>query len=133
MPFCRRSVACGAKDYGDGTRERVTAQIVGWVNVTRRTNLPLQIGTLTKRRDKAALIWSCRRVRVLALHSYPSARLTRGFLFCCRCWPAARRCAEAAVIDFRSKNEIEAPLHVIDRTGVWWQKPRSYVPDEHSC
>jgi O-methyltransferase len=30
---------------------------------------------------------------------------------------------KAAVVDFRSKNAIDAPLHVIDWTGVWWQKP----------
>jgi O-methyltransferase len=30
---------------------------------------------------------------------------------------------KAAVVDFRSKNEIDAPLQVIDWTGVWWQKP----------
>jgi hypothetical protein len=64
----------------------VTAQILGRVNVTKRKNLPLQIWTLKKRRDKAALIWPCRRVRVLALHSYPSAPLARGFFCCRRLW-----------------------------------------------
>lgn len=30
---------------------------------------------------------------------------------------------KAAVTDFRTENEIDAPLHAIDWTGVWWQKP----------
>src|SRR5262245_61571176 len=81
MPFCRRPRARGPKESRNGTRERATAQIVGWVSVTSRRNLPLQICTLKKRRDKAALIWPCRRVRISALHSYPLQPRSRGAFF----------------------------------------------------
>ena len=69
-------------------------QIVGWVNVTGGKNQPLQtlaanIGgkhwrqtwALKQRRDKAAIIWPCRRVRVFALHSYRLKPRSRGAFF----------------------------------------------------
>ena len=55
-PFCGRSVARGPKSFGNGTREPVTAQILGWVNVTGGKHQPPQIWTLKQPRDKAALI-----------------------------------------------------------------------------
>ena len=69
------------KDFGNRTREPVTAQMVGWVNVTRRKNQPLQIWRLKKRRGKAALIWPCRRVRMFPLHSYPLSPARAGLSF----------------------------------------------------
>src|SRR5262249_49166644 len=81
MPFCRRPVACGPKESRNGTGEQATAQIVDWVSMTNRKNLPLQIWTLKKRRNKAALIWPCRRVRISALHSYPLQPRTRAGFF----------------------------------------------------
>jgi hypothetical protein len=59
----------------------VAVQIVGLVNVTRRTNQPLQIWRLKKRRGKAALISPRRLVRLFALHSYPLQPRSRGALF----------------------------------------------------
>jgi hypothetical protein len=104
----------------------VKAQIVGWVNLAGRTNLPQQIGALTKRRDKAALIWPCRRVRLLALHSYPSAPLARGFLFAVAAelpreigedWPGARTHRGRAAPSNASRGAQQA---TVSRLAAHW-------------
>jgi hypothetical protein len=74
-------VARGQKDFGNRIWEPVTAQMDGWVNVTRGKNQPRQIWTLKKRRDKAALIWPCRRVTMFPLHSYPLSPARAGLSF----------------------------------------------------
>ena len=35
----------------------------------------------------------------------------------------ATNACQAAVQDYRTLMGIEAPIHEIDWTGVWWQKP----------
>jgi hypothetical protein len=116
-PFCRRSVACGSKDCRNRTRELVTAQIVGWVNVTRRKNQPLQIWTLKKRGGKAALIWPCRRAMVFALHSYRLQPRSRGAFFfrCCRS-SVARRWARP-----RWTASFSASCSSVRCAGCWMQ------------
>ena len=84
-PFWARLVARGQKDFANRIREPVTAQLDGWVNVTSGKIQPLQIWTLKKRKDKAALIWPCRRVSMFALHSYPLQPRSRGAFFFAPC------------------------------------------------
>ena len=114
--FCRRSVACGSKDYRNRTRELVTAQIVGWVNVTRRKNQPLQIWTLKKRGGKAALIWPCRRARVFALHSYrlQPRRSCGAFFFAVA---AARSPEDGRVHAQRQASHYHAPAREVPVVG----------------
>jgi hypothetical protein len=85
-PFYTRSVASwrGPKDFSDATRELVTAQIVGLVNVIRRKNQSLQIWRSKKRRGKAALIWPYRRDNIFALHSFPLSPARAGLFLCLR-------------------------------------------------
>ena len=28
-----------------------------------------------------------------------------------------------AVLDYRTQQRIDAPIHQVDRSGVWWRKP----------